>query len=199
MPNILRALFPVVLGSLSLGLPCAAWAMVSPVPQAELADSSRHEPYQVGVSASSIFKLLEEGDPTHQYHVYGRYWVSRRRMVRTAVRYRQVIGNDTEMDIGLRGGMAHVFRIDARWRFYGGADLIAGYRQFANGNTSYRVGVSPLFGVSFFISPHVSLSVEPRLVAEYAQSQRGTRPESRSDVISITIEGTGLLILSVHF
>lgn len=189
----------ILLGAWSLDRPCAALDPVVPSSATERADSSRHKPFQVGITASSILKLLEEGDPTHQYHVYGRYWTSRRRMVRTALRYRQVLGEDTEVDVGLRGGMAHVFRIDERWRFYGGGDLIAGYRRFANGNTSYRVGISPLFGASFFISRHVSLSVEPRLVAEYAQSQEDASPESRSDVISITIEGTGLLILSVHF
>lgn len=163
------------------------------------ADSLRAQPYQVGVSASSIFKLLEEGDPTHRYQLYGRYWSTPHRMVRTALRYRQVVGEDVEVDVGMRGGMAWVFRRESAWRFYGGGDILAGYRRFANGNTSSRMGVSPLFGVLFFISPHVSLSVEPRLVAEYSRSVGGDPAQSGSDVFSFEIEGTGLLILSVHF
>lgn len=160
-------------------------------------DSSWHQPYQVGVSAPSVFKLLEEGAPTQQYQVYGRYWATPRRMNRVALRYRQVVGEEAEVDVGIRGGVAWIFRREGRWRFYGGGDVIAGHRRFANGRSSYRGGVSPLFGALFFIGPHVSLSLEPRLVATYARSQEGGRPST--DVISIEITEAALLILSVHF
>ena len=43
------------------------------VGQTVSADSIPHQSYQVGVSASSVFKLLEEADPTRQYQLYGRY------------------------------------------------------------------------------------------------------------------------------
>lgn len=168
------------------------------------ADSLRAQPYQVGpyqvgISASSIFKLLEEGDPTHQYQLYGRYWSTPRRMIRAALRYRHIVGENVEVDVGLRGGVAWIVRREGAWRFYGGGDILAGYRRFANGNTSSRVGVSPLFGVLFFMSPHVSLSIEPRLVAEYSRSVGADPAQSESDVFSFEIEGTGVLILSVHF
>jgi len=163
------------------------------------ADSIWHQPYQVGISASSVFKLLEEGTPDRQYQVYGRYWTSPRRMLRGALRYRQVIGGNAEADAGLRAGFTWVFRREDRWRFYGGGDLIAGYRRFASGRESYRGGVSPLFGALFFIGPHVSLSLEPRLVATYARSRGGDSGRFSSDVVSIEIQESALLILSVHF
>ena len=163
------------------------------------ADSIRHQPYQVGVSASSVFKLLEEGTPDRQYQVYGRYWMSSRRMSRVALRYRQVVGGNAEADVGLRGGHAWVFRGEDRWRFYGGGDLIFGYRRFANGRVSYRGGVSPLFGALLFIGTHVSLSLEPRLVATYIHSRGGDSGRSSSNVVSIEIQEAALLILSVHF
>lgn len=163
------------------------------------ADSIRHRPYQVGIAASSVFKLLEEGTPDRQYQVYGRYWTSPRRMSRIALRYRQVVGGNAEVDAGLRGGLAWVFRSEDRWRFYGGGDLIAGYRRFANGRESFRGGVSPLFGALFFIGTHVSLSLEPRLVATYAHSRGGDSGRSGSGVVSIEIEEAALLVLSVHF
>lgn len=163
------------------------------------ADSVWHQPYQVGVSASSLFKLLEEGSPTRQYQAYGRHWTSPQRMSRVALRYRQVVGGNTEVDVGVRGGVARVFRLTERWRFYGGGDVIAGYRRFANGRESYRGGVSPLFGALFFLGPHVSLSLEPRLVATYVQSRGDDQSRSTSERFSIAIEETALLILSVHF
>mgnify|MGYP006278487511 CR=1 FL=1 len=147
--------------------------------QRAMADSIRHQPYQVGISASSVLKLLEERAPDHQYQLYGRYWTSPRRMSRIALRYRQVVGGNAEVDVGLRGGRVWVFRSEDRWRFYGGGDLIAGYRRFANGRESYRGGVSPLFGA---LGSHVSLSVEPRLVATYARSQGDDPTQESSDV-----------------
>lgn len=177
----------------------ALMASSTALAQGTPSDSSQHRPYQVGVSASSLVKLLEEEDPTHQYQVYGRYWATDRRMLRAALRYRQVVGDPSEVDVGLRGGAARVFTIDERWRFYGGGDLLAGYRRFANGNVSYRMGLSPLFGVLFFASPHVSLSVEPRLLAAYARSRGSIPDRATSGSFSIEIGGVGLLILSVHF
>lgn len=162
-------------------------------------DSLHTFAFQIGVSASSIFKLLEEGAPTHQYQIYGRYWVTPRRMNRAAMRYRHVVGENAEVDVGLRAGRAWVFRSDRRWRFYGGADALVGYRRFANGNVSYRGGLSPLFGALFFISPHVSLSFEPSLVATYARSPDSDPSGSNAGVFSFEIDGTALLILSVHF
>lgn len=200
-----RALLAGGLLFAGLGMPSAARGQEAPTDQEAPADqeaatdSARHQLYQVGISASSVFKLLEEGAPTHQYQVYGRYWTTPRRMNRIALRYRQVVGEEAEVDAGLRGGIAWVFRREGRWRFYGGGDVIAGYRRFANGRESYRGGVSPLFGALFFIGPHVSLSLEPRLVATYARSQRGDPSRSSSDVFSIEIDETALLILSVHF
>lgn len=169
------------------------------VAQGTPSDSSQHRPYQLGVSASSLVKLLEEGDPAHQYQVYGRYWTTDRRMRRAALRYKQVVGDPSEVDVGIRGGVARVFNIDDRWRFYGGGDLLAGYRRFANGNVSHRIGASPLLGVLFFASPHVSLSVEPRLLAAYARSRGSVPDRATSDSLSIEIGGVGHLVLSVHF
>ena len=176
-----------------LCLPSASWA------QREETDSLQAYPYQVGVPSSSLFKLLEEGDPTRQDQIYGRYWPTPRRMQRVAVRYRHVVGENSEVDVGLRGGLAWIFRGEERWRFYAGGDVVTGYRRFANGGSSYRGGISPLFGTLFFIHPHVSLSFEPRLVAAYARSTASEPGRSSSGVFSIEIDGTALLILSVHF
>jgi hypothetical protein len=169
------------------------------VGQTVSADSIPHQFYQVGVSASSVFKLLEEADPTRQYQLYGRYWATPNRMHRAALRYRHVVGEEAEVDVGLRVGVAWVFRADERWRFYGGGDVVTGYQRFANGNVSSRVGLSPLFGGLFFIGPHVSIALEPRLLATYALSRQNASGQSHSGVVSVQIEGAGLLILSVHF
>ncbi|WP_103019003.1 hypothetical protein [Salinibacter altiplanensis] len=120
-------------------------------------------------------------------------------MGRAALRYRQVVGEDVEVDVGLRGGAAWVFQREGQWRFYGGGDVLIGYRRFANGRESYRGGVSPLFGALFFIGRHVSLALEPRLVATYAHTQGGSSSRASSRVFSIEIDETALLILSVHF
>ena len=153
----------------------------------------------MGFAASSFLKLLDEEDPTHQYQIYGRYRVGSGWRLRAAARYRQRIQDNSEIEVGLRAGLDHRFRASGAWRFYGGADLIGAYAQEANGDVVYRAGVAPVLGALVYLTPHVSLSVEPRLVALYNRYQQSTLQGDTPETVTLGIEGVGLLIVSVHF
>lgn len=161
-------------------------------------DSTVRRPYQIGFAASNFVKLLEEEGAPGRYQVYGRYQTTSRWALRTAVRYQQFVGDDQELRVGARFGADRQLVHDGRFHLYGGADVMTGYDRFLNGDRRYRVGVAPVLGLLFRITPNISLSTEPRLAASYAYSQNeGPVPDAES--VSIKVRGVGQLILSVHF
>lgn len=166
---------------------------------ASSADSTRWRPYQIGFAASDVLKLLEEAGAQAQYQLYGRYRLDRRWALRTALRYRHRVSDEQEVRLGLRAGADYVFLEEGRLQLYGGTDLVSGYDRFLNGDRTYRIGLAPLFGILFSISPSISLSTEPRLVATYAYVQNRGSAEPTSESVSLEVRGTGILILNVHF
>jgi len=151
------------------------------------------------MSAASFLRLLDDADPVHQYQLYGRFRAGDGVFVRSAVRYRQRIQDDPEVEVGLRIGVDRVVQVEGAWRFYAGGDLLGSYARSPNGQATYRMGVGPLVGALVYLTRHVSLSAEPRLVATYNQYQQSTLQGETADTVSLGLEGIGLLIVSVHF
>lgn len=162
------------------------------------ADTTRWRPYQVGFSAAAFVKILEAADAPGRYQLYGRYRRTPHWTLRAALRYEQLFGGDDRVRLAARTGTDYVVRESDRLQLYGGADLVAGYDRFANGTRSYRIGAAPVFGLLVFLTPYLSLSVEPRLVASYTYTNP-TGGEAPEETASVAIKGDGLLILSVHF
>lgn len=163
------------------------------------ADSSQFRPYQIGVSAGALVKILEQPDAPERYQLYGRYRVNRDWALRTALRYNHRFGGEHDLDVAVRIGADRLLRTNGRLQVYGGLDLVTVYQQRTTGNWTYRVGGAPLLGVLVSITPNISLSVEPRLVALYSHFQNRDRFTDDDDVFSVELKGDGLLILSVHF
>lgn len=166
---------------------------------ASSADSSQFRPYQVGVSAGALIKFLGQPDAPERYQVYGRYRLTRDWALRTALRYNHRFGGEQDLDVAVRVGGDHVLRSHDPLQVYGGLDLVTVYQRRTTGNWTYRVGAAPLLGVLVFVTPHISLSVEPRLVALYSHFRNGDRFASDDRAFSVELKGDGLLILSVHF
>jgi len=162
------------------------------------ADSTRERPYQVGFSAAAFVKILEAADTPGRYQLYGRYRRTPHWTLRAALRYEQLFSGDDRVRLAARTGADYVFRESDRLQLYGGADLVAGYDRFANGTRTYRAGAAPVFGLLVYLTPYLSLSVEPRLVVAYTYADP-TGGEAPAESVSVAIKGDGLLILSVHF
>lgn len=143
--------------------------------------------------------ILEEADAPERYQVYGRYRTTRDWSLRAALRYRHLFSGDQELDLTTRMGVDRVLRTDGPLQLYGGIDVVTGYNQSLGGDRTYRLGGAPLLGVLLFVTPNVSLSVEPRLVALYSYFDNRAGNAADDDTLSIEVKGNGLLILSVHF
>lgn len=143
--------------------------------------------------------ILEEADAPERYQVYGRYRTARDWSLRAALRYRHLFSGDQELDLATRMGVDRVLRTDGPLQLYGGIDVVTGYNQSLDGDRTYRLGGAPLLGVLLFVTPNVSLSVEPRLVALYSYFDNRAGNAADDDTLSIEVKGNGLLILSVHF
>lgn len=162
------------------------------------ADSTRWRPYQIGFSAAAFVTILEGADAPERYQVYGRYRATRDWALRAALRYEHLFSGDQDLDLTARTGLDRVLRTDGPLRVYGGLDVVAGYTQSLGGDRTYRLGGAPVLGLLLFVTPNVSLSVEPRLVALYSYFDN---PGNAADdeTLSVEVQGDGLLILSVHF
>lgn len=162
------------------------------------ADSARWRPYQIGVSAAAFVTILEGADAPERYQVYGRYRATRDWALRAALRYEHLFSGGQDLELALRTGADRVVRTDGPLQVYGGLDLVAGYTQSLGGDRTYRLGGAPVLGLLLFVTPNVSLSVEPRLVALYSYFDN---PGNAADdeTLSVEVKGNGLLLLSVHF
>lgn len=162
------------------------------------ADSTRWRPYQIGFSAAAFVTILEGADAPERYQVYGRYRATRDWALRAALRYQHLFSGDQDLEVTTRMGVDRILRTDGPLQVYGGIDVVAGYNQSLGGDRTYRLGGAPVLGLLVFVTPNVSLSVEPRLVALYSYFDN---PGNAADdeTLSVEVQGDGLLILSVHF
>lgn len=163
------------------------------------ADSSRWRPYQIGLPAAAFVTILERADAPERYQVYGRYRVTRDWALRAALRYEHLFSGDQELELITRTGVDRIVRTDGPLQVYGGVDIVAGYNQSLDGDRTYRVGSAPVLGLLIFVTPNVSLSVEPRLVALYSYFNNRGGNAADDDTLSVEVKGNGLLLLSVHF
>jgi hypothetical protein len=162
------------------------------------ADSTQWHPYQVGFPTAAFITILRRADAPERYQVYGRYRVTRDWTLRAAVRYRHLFSEDQEVETSVRTGVDYVVREEGRFQLYGGVDLLTGYDRTLNGDQTFRVGSAPLLGLLFHVTPHLSLSVEPRLVALYSYFDNPAQlPDD--DTFSVEVKGEGLLFINVHF
>jgi hypothetical protein len=162
------------------------------------ADSAQWRPYQVGVSAAALVTILEGADAPERYQVYGRYRTTRDWTLRAALRYEHLFSGGQDLELAARMGVDRVLRTDGPLQVYGGVDVVTGYDQSRGGDRTYRLGGAPVLGLLLFVTPNVSLSVEPRLVALYSYfDNRGNAADD--ETLSVEVKGNGLLLLSVHF
>lgn len=162
-------------------------------------DSSRWRPYQIGFSAAAFVPLLERADAPERYQLYGRYRATRDWALRAALRYEHRFSGDQDLTLTTRMGVDRILRTDGPLRVYGGIDVVAGYNQSLGGDRTYRLGGAPVLGLLLFVTPNVSLSVEPRLVALYSYFDNRGGNAADDETLSVELQGDGLLILSVHF
>lgn len=102
------------------------------------------------------------------YKISYRLKLDRMNALRAGLNYHHVTRDNGEFDAGVRLGYDRVFRAANRWRFYVGGDLLLAYQNFKSSQrTTYQAGLSPFVGFLFFLSPHFSISTEPRFVALY--------------------------------
>ena len=161
-------------------------------------DSTRWRPYQIGVSAAAFITILEGADAPERYQVYGRYRATPEWALRAALRYEHLFSGGQDLALSARTGLDRVLRTDGPLQVYGGVDVVAGITQDIGGDRTYRLGGAPVLGLLLFVTPNVSLSVEPRLVALYSYfDNRGNAADD--ETLSVEVQGDGLLILSVHF
>lgn len=153
----------------------------------------------MGFSAAAFITILDGADAPENYQLYGRYRVTRDWAVRTALRYEHLFNGEQELQLATRLGADYVVRETSRFQLYSGGDLVTGYDRFLNGDRTYRVGGAPVLGVLLYLTPHISLSVEPRLVATYTYFDNRAGGAANEESLSIEVKGDGLLILSVHF
>lgn len=152
--------------------------------------------HEVGVVASSFFKLFEETQES--YALNYRYRQTRKHSFRAGASYEYDSQGSGTFDLNARLGYDRVFLLDDHWAVYVGADVIGTHLRFDSGDRQTTlIGMAPLIGASVRIGSRLYISSEPRLLIRRGWQQTNGSVSERW--WEMKLAGIGELIVSVRF
>lgn len=154
---------------------------------------------EVSIDASNILYLLRPEDRSYMIQ-YKRHLT--KLTLRSGANLKlELSKTDGQRKVDLFFGLEKPFLMK-RWDFHYGADLSAGHLVYNfQDNTVTTIGLSPLIGFRYYLSPRFSLAIEPKLnfLMTIYRDPSSFNKNANSEIPSIGIGSTGTVLLNFHF
>jgi len=155
----------------------------------------------MGIDVAYIITLL--GKKSESYLLNYKRNLSKRSALRTGLNFEWSTAKDGYKGAGVRVGYEHIYPIVSyHWKIHWGVD--ASFRYLARNfqpNKSYRYGVSPVAGFSYFPVRRFSISTEVciNFMRTHFRNPESFDPRDNANVWDINIGSVGMLVISYHF
>ncbi len=156
--------------------------------------------HQIGIGATDFLKVVFNSNE-ETYTLEYRYAYNKKYSLRVGADYFSVTDDNGSTELGLKLGVDKSLKILKHWEFYYGIDLLTKYEKFESSNIEiYKVGVAPVFGVNYYISPNFSLGIEPIFLMQYNREiDKDTFGDSTTDYYKFGFERVGFIQLNFYF
>jgi len=155
----------------------------------------------IGIDVAYILTLL--GKKNESYLINYKRHLSKKSALRTGLNFEWSTAKDGHKGVGVKVGYEHIYPIVSyHWKIHWAVDASFQYlaRNFQP-NKSYRCGISPAIGFSYYPVRRFSISTEI-CVNFYNTTYRNPEsfdPRDNANVWDINIGSVGMLIISYHF
>jgi hypothetical protein len=176
----------------------AALSLCSVAVISQSAGQYRHE---IGIDISNVLTFLSKKNESCMLNY--KWHFNEKNALRSGLDVDWSNGQEGYRIIGLRLGYERNLPVIANhWQLHYGVDGKFTYwsRNFMP-NLYTRYGISPLIGITYFYSPHISISTDVGLNFLYTDycNPENNIPEDNENVFEINVGYVGLLVVSYHF
>jgi hypothetical protein len=162
-------------------------------------DTVRVYKNELGIDLANVMTFLKR-DP-QSYLINYKYYLTPKSALRGGLNLDvssvREDGNYVNSRVGYERGIQ-----SERWRLFYGVDASFSYsKNNLQSNKTYRVGVEPLVGASYYISKHFSISSEIKLnYFYYIYRDPGSfDPEANTEENQLSVGSVGMILLNYHF
>ena len=155
---------------------------------------------QVGIGATDFLKVVFNSNE-EAYTLEFRRSINKKYSYRIGANYFTTNDDNGSSEIGIKLGMDKNLKTLKHWDFYYGIDFLSKYEKFKSSEIEiYKLGIAPLFGINYYISPNFSLGIEPIFLIQYNhQVDNDTFGDSITDYYKVGFERVGFIQLNFYF
>ncbi|MFB6455842.1 hypothetical protein ACE38W_11280 [Chitinophaga sp. Hz27] len=155
--------------------------------------------HEIGIDIANVLTFLKKNQQS--YMINYKWYYHPKRAVRAGI--------NLELSNERAEGLYPDVRIGHQWGhvidnflLYGGADVSIAYN-YSNTTTisTWRYGLSPVVGLQYYFTKHISLSTEISLNSYYYKPNdpKSFDPEANDPYYRIKIGSVGMMMISYHF
>lgn len=155
----------------------------------------------IGIDVANIIPFFAKKNES--YLINYKRLLSPKNVLRTGLNVEWSTSKDGYKGVGIKIGYERAYQIVSRhWRLHWGMD--ASFRYLASNfqpNKSFRYGISPIVGFSYFPVRRFSISTEVGVNFFYTDFRNPDSydPRDNANVWDINVGSVGMLVISYHF